>query len=138
MLIVGAGGLATQLIEDLVELKRRDIVFWSEVKTKYPFIEEMFPLFSTDEEVANYFATVSTEFVLCVGNDRSDGRRRLSERFKRMGGEIISYISPFSRVSPYGTSFGQGTLILNQVNVEPGVVIGEECISEQVNRVIGL
>jgi sugar O-acyltransferase (sialic acid O-acetyltransferase NeuD family) len=135
MLIVGAGGLATQLIEDFIELKKKDIVFWSEVKTKYPFIEEMFPILSTDAEASHYFATVSTEFILSVGNDKSDGRRRLSERFKRMGGEIVSYLSPFSRISPYGTHFGKGTIILNQVNVEPGVIIGEECIVNKTGNI---
>lgn len=135
MLIVGAGGLATQLIEDLLELELKDIVFWSEVPTKYPFIEELFPLIKTDEEVRDHFTNVSREFILCIGNDKSDGRRRMSQRFKDLGGEISSYISPFSRVSPYGTKFGKGSIVLNQVNIEPAVVMGVECLVNKTGNI---
>ena len=135
MLIVGAGGLATQLIEDLIELEIKDIAFWSEVESKYAFIRELFPVLKTDAEVRDYFANVSGDFILCIGNDKSDGRRRVSQRFKDLGGKIISYISPFSRVSPYGTEFGLGTIILNQVNIEPGVVMGVECLVNKTGNI---
>jgi sugar O-acyltransferase (sialic acid O-acetyltransferase NeuD family) len=135
MLIVGAGGLASQVVDDLMELKKTDIVFWSELQTKYKFIEEMFPMISTDAEVINYFANVSSEFILCISNDKSDGRRKMAERFKRMGGIITSFISPFSRVSPYSSILGKGTLIVGDVVIEPGVIVGEGTI---INRFCGI
>lgn len=128
MLIVGAGGLATQLIEDLIRLNRSDIVFWSEKETKYPFIKELFPMISTDAEVQHYFSSVSAEFILCIGKDKLNHREYIAERFKDLGGRISSFISPFSNISPYATSFGVGTLVLNQVVIEPAVTIGNECI----------
>lgn len=128
MVIVGAGGLATQLIEDFVQLKMQDIVFWSEIETKYKFIGELYTIIKTDEEVKDHFSKVTNDFMLCVGTDKYGNRRKLSERFKQLGGNIKTYISPYSRISPYGTQFGEGTIILNQVNVEPGVIIGKECI----------
>jgi sugar O-acyltransferase (sialic acid O-acetyltransferase NeuD family) len=128
MIIVGAGGLATQLIEDLVQLKMPNIVFWSETETKYPFIRDLYPIIKTDNEIIEHFDTVSREFILCVGTSGNGARKILSKRFKQLGGTIASYLSPFSRISPYGTSFGLGTIILNQVNVEPGVDMGVECI----------
>lgn len=128
MIIVGAGGLATQLVDDLVKLKTKDIVFWSEVDTKYDFIKTLYPIIKTDDEVVAHFKEVSDNFILCIGTDKTGVRKKIAERFKQLGGTISSYISPFSHVSPYGTQFGEGTIILSQVNVEPGVVLGEACL----------
>lgn len=128
MLVIGAGGLATQLIEDLVELKRNDIVFWSETETKYPFIRELYPIIATDNEVIDYFKNTSKEFLLCIGKDKLNRRNKIADKFTSFGGAITSFISPFSRISPYATSFGNGTLVLNQVVIEPGVTMGTNCI----------
>ncbi|MBC7903016.1 MAG: NeuD/PglB/VioB family sugar acetyltransferase, partial [Gemmatimonadaceae bacterium] len=128
MIIVGAGGLATQLMEDLIELKWENTVFWTEVETRYPFIADHFPIISTDQEVLEHFKNVSPEFILCVGKDKSDGRIKLADRFRALGGIHVSYISPFSKISPYGTSFGAGTMVLNMVNIEPGVKVGLACL----------
>lgn len=128
MLVIGAGGLATQLIEDLIEMKKQDIVFWSETETKYPFIKELYPILNSDEEVKLYFKTISTQFILCIGKDKLNRRNKIAERFTSLGGQITSFLSPFSRISPFATSFGTGTLVLNNVIIEPGVSIGENCI----------
>jgi len=127
MLVLGAGGLATQLFEDLVAINLQKINFWSEAPTKYPFIGERYPILTSDEAVRDFFATVSNEFVLCIGG-KIDIRKQVCARFTDLGGSLTSFISPFSRISPYGTQFGQGTLILNQVNIEPGVILGSTCL----------
>ncbi len=128
MLVIGAGGLATQLIEDLVELKSQDVVFWSETDTKYNFIKDLYPLINSDEEVKHYFENVSRDFLLCIGKGKGDGRIKMADRFTQLGGVISSFISPFSRISKYGTHFGEGVIVLNQVNIEPDVVIGNRCL----------
>ena len=133
MLIVGAGGMATQIFTDLVKMNLQDIVFWSEAETKYQFIKEKFPVLKSDEEVAEYFNTTSRSFILCIGS--SPHRRKIAEKFKALGGNIVSYISPYSEVSPYDTSIGTGTIILSHVIIEPGVHIGQECILNKTSNV---
>lgn len=135
MIVVGAGGLATQLIEDLVQMELKDIVFWSERELKYAFIEELYPVIRSDEEVKAHFEKVSTSFILCIGNDQSGSRKKLSERFKKMGGIIATFLSPYAHISKYGTLFGQGTIILNGAHVEPGVTIGDECIINKIAKI---
>jgi len=125
MLIIGAGGLAAQLFGDLLSQNAQDVVFWSEVETKYGFIKDKYPIINSDEEVFNYFNTVSKSFVICVGS--IDDRKILLERFKKMGGRATSYISPNSIISPYIT-VGSGSIILSRVEIEPGVNIGENCL----------
>lgn len=125
MLIAGAGGLATQLLDDLLSAPNGEIVFWSETETKYAFLKEKFRMLTTDEEVVDYFNTHGKTYINCVGG--IDGRRQVTERFRLLGGESLTYISPNSIISPYIT-VGKGTLILSRVEIEPGVVIGDDCL----------
>jgi len=126
MIFAGAGGLAAQLFEDLVAMNLQDVVFWSETETKNKWISDRYPIISTDEQVREHFETVSRSFVLCVGDVAS--RKKVAERFKALGGKVSSFITPFSYISPYDVTIGQGSLVLNKASIEPGVVIGEECL----------
>ena len=126
MLFIGAGGMAAQLFEDLLAMKMPDVVFWSEMDTTNPYIKENFSVIGTDEEVMNYFKNISPSFVLCVGDAPS--RKIVAERFTKLGGQIASFISPFSNTSPFLKSIGNGTVILRDTDIEPGVVVGEMCL----------
>lgn len=134
MLIAGAGGLATQIFDDVVELKLRDVAFWTEVPTKYRFIEDHYPVLTSDEQLRIYFVEVTTKFLLCIGGAAFE-RRLLAGRLTALGGTFTTYLSSFSRISPYSTSFGDGTVILNQVNVEPGVSMGQGCLVNKTGNI---
>lgn len=131
MLLVGAGGLAAQLFDDLNGMNLNDIVFWSEVEVKYSFIKERYRVITTDQEVIDYFTNTSRLFVLCIGDIAN--RKKMAEKFKGLGGEISSFISPYSTISPF-SSIGNGAMILRDVDIEAGASIGEEClINKQAN-----
>ena len=125
MLIAGAGGLATQLLDDLLSTQTEEIVFWSETETKYTFLKEKFRILRTDEDVTDYFNTRGRAYINCIGS--IENRQLITERFRLLGGEASTYISPNSIISPYIT-VGAGTLILSRVEIEPGVVIGDNCL----------
>jgi sugar O-acyltransferase (sialic acid O-acetyltransferase NeuD family) len=131
MLIVGAGGLAAQLFEDLPAMNLPGIVFWSETETKYSFIKEKYKVVSTDEEVKEYFNTVSRSFIVCVGDTAN--RVKMAEKFRNLGGELATFIMPGSSISSYAT-IGEGTMVLKDVDIEPGAIIGRECLlNKQTN-----
>ena len=125
MLIVGAGGLAAQLYDDLININAQHIVFWSEVDTKYHFISERYPILKTDEEVIEYFNTISRSFILCISG--TENRIMLAERFKKLGGNITSFISAKSTVNAYAT-IGKGSLVMSRVEIEACVTLGEQCL----------
>ena len=132
MIIAGAGGLAAQLFDDLVYINAQNVVFWSEIDTKYAFIQERFPIIKSDEEIIEYFDSVSKSFLLCVSS--IENRKLLSEKFTRLGGKPTSFISPNSIISKYIT-VGQGSLIMSRVEIEAGVVIGEQCLINKTANV---
>ncbi len=126
MLFVGAGGLAAQLFEDLVKTNMQNVVFWSETETPNHYIKERYKIISTDDEVRDYFNNVTKSFVLCVGE--VEKRKKVEERFNNLGGKIASFITPFCTLSPYDITIGHGSMVLNDVNMEAGVTIGERCL----------
>jgi UDP-perosamine 4-acetyltransferase len=124
MLVIGAGGLATQIFDDLVYMNEENAVFWSEVETSYPFIRDIYDIIDNDEAVKAHFKTVSRDFVLCV-SIHNGNRRKLAEKFIQLGGEPSSFISPRSYISKHGTIFEPGVTILSHAIFEPNCHIGE-------------
>lgn len=133
MLIVGAGGMATQLFEDLEAMDCPDVVFWSETETRYDFIREKYPIIKTDEEVREYFSSVSDEFILSVGSIAD--RQRMTEKFRNLGGRTTTFISPFAMISSHQVQIGVGTTILAKTIIEAGVTIGEGCLLNKISNV---
>jgi sugar O-acyltransferase (sialic acid O-acetyltransferase NeuD family) len=133
MLIIGTGGLAAQMFDDLVALNDEKITFWSEVDTKYFFIPAKFKVLKTDEEVVNYFNTVSNKFISAIGGVKN--RKKILEKFTALGGDIISFISPGAVISPFATSIGKGSVVLSRVELESHVHVGENCLLNKTANV---
>ncbi len=125
MIIVGAGGLAAQLFDDLIYMKAKNIVFWSETETTYRCLKENFDILKTDPEVMAYFTGISRSFVVAVWDIES--RKRLIQKFTDLGGELVSFITELSYISSY-TSIGAGSIILYKAGTEPDVTFGKSCI----------
>ncbi len=125
MLIVGAGGLAAQMFDDLQRTGRKDITFWSEQETKYNCLKENYTILVTNEEVINYFTFHSREYVIAIWD--IEQRKRLTRKFNELGGLLISFISPFTTLSTYST-VGTGSIVLFETGAEPGLILGKSCI----------
>lgn len=125
MLIIGAGGFALQLVDDLIASKNNDIVFWSEMETKFDCLKDHFRILSTDQQVTDYFTNVSASFA--VGIWDIEDRKRLTKKFTDLGGQLTSFISPYTQLSSY-TNVGAGSFVLYKTASEPYVEIGENCI----------
>lgn len=133
MLVIGTGGLAAQMFDDLVGMNDESIKFWSETETSYHQIREKFNVISTDDEVMNYFKNVSASFLLCIGGLQN--RKKLLEKFINLGGEISTFISPKAIVSPFGTSIGNGCIVLSDAEIESHVTIGENCLFNKYAKI---
>lgn len=133
MLIIGTGGLVGQMFDDLVAMNDNSITFWSETETSYHHVREKFTVISTDEEVVDYFKTISKSFLLCVSG--LETRKKLLERFTNLGGETATFISPKAKVSPYATSIGNGCIILSDAEVESHVSIAENCLINKYSKI---
>lgn len=132
MLFIGAGGLAAQLFEDLIASNLQDVVFWSEVETGNDFIKEKYKIIGTDEEVIDYFTNTSRSFVMCIGD--IGHRKRMTDKFIKLGGKQASFITPFCKISPYVKKIGSGVMILNDAELEPGIIVGDQSLLNKKSK----
>ena len=124
MLVIGAGGIAIQMFDDLIATKNKDIVFWSETETKFDCLKENFRILKSEEEAADYFKNESKQFVVGLWDVKA--RKSFTERFTNLGGELSTYISPLTHLSTH-TTVGTGCMVLYDSSSEPYTEFAENC-----------
>lgn len=128
MLIIGAKGLAKELLQITQELdKSQDLYFYDDISTNLPEkLYKKFPVFSRTEQVISLFKTAPT-FTLGIGNPQL--RRKLCQKFKDLGGQLISTISKEAYISQEDVSIGSGANLMAGVKISNGVTIGEALLA---------
>ncbi|MBN2663216.1 MAG: acetyltransferase [Bacteroidales bacterium] len=132
MIIIGAKGFAKEVLQ----------IFYQKNETENLHFFDNINIFSTDklygkfriiqevEDVIKIFE-FDNRFVLGIGNPTN--RFQLSEKFKRLGGELNSIISPYANIGAYGNTIMSGTnimtgaVITNDILIEEGVLINLNC-----------
>jgi len=124
MLIVGAKGHAKELLDVLEKNGLRDrLFFYDDVSEdiignlygKYTIIK------STDE-LKNLHID-NKQFALGIGNPFN--RRKMADKFKKLGWELISVISNNIIIGNYNIILGVGLNIMHNVFISNDVIIGE-------------
>ena len=128
MLIVGAKGLAKEIVECLTEEQKNSLVFYDDVNAHIPdFLFDKFPILKTEKSAKNYFKETNNAFVIGVGNPQN--RHMLSNKFEKLGGvpQTIVHkdvsIGGFDNVIRDGTVICPGTRITNSIIIENGVLL---------------
>lgn len=121
MLIIGTGGLARDVITswELDENNKNEKLFlFDNVDLVKKLLYDKYPIFHSYDEVKNHFKSGDTTFFVCIGNPLK--RKRITEMFERLGGELVPFVScNVSIVSPF-TTLGKGVVI------EPAVVVSKD------------
>ena len=130
MLVVGAKGMAKEVLELLIENNintKSNIVFFDNVNKDAPdLMYNQFKVLKTFDIVKELFE-IDPNFVLGIGNPHL--RQKMYDNFVSLGGNIMSVISKKSSIGSFGTTIREGSLIMpgvvitNDVNIGKGVLI---------------
>lgn len=124
MLIVGAGGLACQLIDSLQMLHLlEEAVFFDNINENENGFLGKFPVIKSDKEAGKYFANSDPRFCLAVGNPGV--RDKLFAKFTALGAKCVSILSPGSKYGQFDIEIGDGTVVLPNGIIESTVKIGK-------------
>ena len=128
MLIVGAKGFAKEVLEILHSLDSlNNIRFYDDVNADIgDSVYDKFPILKNEKEAQEFFINTNPNFTLGIGNPGL--RYGLYKKFKDLGGEFSSTLSPFSFIGSYQVEIGTGTNILSSVTISNSVVIGKGCL----------
>ncbi len=133
MLIVGAKGFAKEVLEVLHQRKElSNIVFFDDVNTNIP--EKLYfkyDVLSSLQSVEQYFTGSDNRFTIGVGNPIL--RKKMYEKFIKIGGKFTSVISPFAQIGHYGNTIEvgcnimTGSVITNNIFIKKGTLINLNC-----------
>ncbi len=127
MLIVGAKGLAKEVLEILHQLNEtNNLYFYDDVNKNVPDqLYKSFPILKNLNEAKNLFLNDS-RFTIGVGNPLL--RKNLYDKFKAIGGTFISTISPFANIGHYENIIGDGCNIMTGTVITNNITIGKGCL----------
>ena len=128
MLIIGAKGFAKEILEVLYQNNvLENIVFYDDLNNN--LLEKLFdrfPILKNIEEAENYFKTINNQFTIGIGNPIL--RKKLYEKFSKVGGVYTSTISPKATIGHFGNKIGNGCNIMTGTVITNGVQIGKGCL----------
>jgi sugar O-acyltransferase (sialic acid O-acetyltransferase NeuD family) len=128
MIIIGAGGFAKEVLEELFILKQdENLCFYDDVNSNLPnLIYNKYPVIKTILEAENFIDLVDKKFTLGVGNPKL--RLNFMNKFENIGGIFSSVISSSCKVGHFGTFIGAGCNIMSNSLISNDVKIGKGCI----------
>ena len=124
MLIIGAKGFAKELLETVCQIKReKHITFYDDISGDLPdLLFDEYTIIRNFNDAEKYLKSGDGKFALGIGNPIF--RYKLAQKFKAIGGELVSVISPFAKIGQWENSIGAGSNILSNVVIESNNVIG--------------
>lgn len=135
MLIVGAGGLARDVItswEMDSSNENQELFLFDNVNIDVVSLFGKYPILHTYEQVIELFKAGDNKFFVCIGNPLK--RKRITEQFEQLGGQLVSFVScQAGMVSPFmelkgGVVIECAVCITKDVVIEKGVFINAGAI----------
>jgi len=125
MLIIGAKGFAKEILQVCYKNNELDnLKFYDDVNDEIVGeIYNKFEIIKTIDHVQQHFKNVDNRFTIGIGN--SNLRKKLSDKFENIGGQITSTISHNITIGDYDVIIGEGANILDGVRISNSVKIGK-------------
>lgn len=136
MVIIGAGGLASEILEILLEkYSSSEIFFFDDVNHhNNNLFFGKYPILTSVEEVETHFR-INNDFKFCIGVGGVKNRINLVSKFEKIGGKLTSIISSQAYVSTHNVAIEDGVVIMPGVKISNNVKIGK-CSLIYYNSVI--
>lgn len=125
MIITGAGGHAKEMLDILSPAGRSRCCLYDDYTKDIPSSLHGIPVCRSLEEAAVLLKKDPT-FVLGTGNGLL--RKKFTDAFRGIGGELNTVISPLSFCSTQQTSIGIGANVMAFAFISAGVIMGEGCL----------
>lgn len=123
MVIIGAGGLAKEVLQIALEYYNKDeIYFYDNYNLDKHFLYDYYPILHTIDEVLKCFEN-NSDFIVAVGGP--ENRLKLSQEFIKIGGNLITLISRNAFIGSYGVNICNGTIVFPNANISNSTIVGK-------------
>lgn len=129
MIIVGAKGFAKELLGVLHQLESlNNLVFYDDITvTEVNLLYNQFEILKDMSQAEAYFKSIDNRFAIGIANPLL--RKKMSDKFTTIGGELTTIISPNAYIAPFdvliekGVNVITGAVIDNSVTIHEGTLI---------------
>ena len=122
MLIVGAGGHALEVLDELNRQNVLDNLCFYDDKNLVNIFQKNFKILNSEKAVISQYQKCFT-FILGIGNPIL--RKSLTSRFEKLGGKLKGVISISSIIGKFNVNIDQGVDIMSNANISSNVCIGK-------------
>lgn len=128
MIIVGAKGFAKEVLEVLHQNNQlHGLAFYDDVNQDIPdVLFGQFPVLRNESQVKAHFFKFGNAFTIGIGGPQL--RKKIYDKFIKIGGELSSTISKNSDIGSYNISIKEGCNILSGAIISNSSIIGRSCI----------
>lgn len=128
MLIIGAKGFASEVLEDVYNFKKNDnIAFFDDINLNDPeLLFNRFRIIKTIEEASHFLK--NNDFIFTIGIGSPILRFKMHQKFTAIGGILKGTTSNRAFVGTFDVAIGEGTNILSNAIISNTVNIGMGCI----------
>jgi len=128
MLIIGAGGHASEVLDELFKLQMSSDLFFYDDLTNNEYFQYDYKIFHSIKQVQLFFPN---EFTFCLGIGFPSLRKYFADRFSNIGGVLQGVISRSSKIGSFNVNINQGVDIMSDATISSNVSIGKGCL---INR----
>jgi sugar O-acyltransferase (sialic acid O-acetyltransferase NeuD family) len=122
LLIIGAGGHATEIIDELYNGSSESHFFFFDDQSENNIFLKHFTVLKNNDEVISHFGD-DFQFILGIGNPLS--RQKLANRFSKIGGILTSVISPKAIIGHFNVHLAPGVDVMTNAIISSNVSIGK-------------
>jgi sugar O-acyltransferase (sialic acid O-acetyltransferase NeuD family) len=125
MVIIGAGGLAKELVLSLEENEISDVAFFDNVSIpQKDMVFTKYPILHNNEEVLSFWAS-KNQYQFHIGIGSPMLRRKMYLQFEALGGKLVSLISTRSVIGNNDTIIEEGVTIMQQAIISNTARVGK-------------
>jgi sugar O-acyltransferase (sialic acid O-acetyltransferase NeuD family) len=128
MLVIGAGGHASEVIEELYNASNENEIFCFDEQTSQTVFLNTFKILKNNSDIISY-CSKQFQFILGIGNPKI--RQSLALRFIELGGKHVGMISTKANIGQFNVSIENGVDIMQNVCISSNVTIASGTL---VNR----
>lgn len=122
MLIIGAGGHAIEIIDELYTSSTGRYFFFFDEKSENKVFLHQFIVLKNNADVISHFGN-NFKFILGIGNPLR--RKKLANRFCEIGGVHQGVISPRAIIGQFNINLGNCVDVLTNATISSNVSIGK-------------
>ena len=132
MLVLGAGGHATEILDELIRLNQDENLNFYDDKTPIEIFQKKYRVLKSENDLKELY-NKNFNFILGIGTPLL--RKSFVNKFENIGGKLIGIISKTALIGQFNIQIDPSVDIMSNVNISSNIKIGKGTL---INRHVSI